>query len=203
MRCFLQSLQEPDNGMHREHRLVAALGTSLALHIAVLATVAGARLTPPVVGQFHNLRVTLAGFTPAPRRTTAPPAAVRHPVEAAAPEPAVPNTGQTGQPHDSPLVEARHDAAGLDNPKPVYPLAARRRGLQGRVVLAAHVDAEGQCREARVRESSGHALLDDAALATVRRWRFLPARRAGRATDSWVEVPIRFRLETGAVTAAN
>ena len=43
--------------------------------------------------------------------------------------------------------------------------------------------------------SSGHPLLDDAALAAVRGWRFNPATRGGAAVAAPVDVPIRFRLQ--------
>jgi protein TonB len=39
-------------------------------------------------------------------------------------------------------------------------------------------------------------LLDESALSAVRRWRFVPAQRAGAAIDSWVDVPVSFRLES-------
>jgi protein TonB len=94
-----------------------------------------------------------------------------------------------------PIVEARADVAALNNPKPAYPLAARRRGVEGRVLVSAHVHADGSCAEVRLKRSSGHVLLDESALDAVRRWRFLPARRAGAPIDSWVDVPVSFRLD--------
>jgi protein TonB len=48
-----------------------------------------------------------------------------------------------------------------------------------------------------VLESSGHQVLDDAARESVRSARFQPARAGGAATNSWVEVPISFRLHRG------
>jgi protein TonB len=91
-------------------------------------------------------------------------------------------------------VEARADVATINNPKPPYPLAARRLGLQGRVLLSALVQADGSCREVRVKTTSGHQQLDDAALHAVRRWRFIPASRGARPVDAWVDVPINFQL---------
>jgi len=82
------------------------------------------------------------------------------------------------------------------NPKPPYPLLARRIGMQGTVVLRVHVRADGSVAEAELARSSGSQLLDDSALKTVReRWRFLPARLDGAPVESWVEVPIRFVLD--------
>jgi protein TonB len=36
--------------------------------------------------------------------------------------------------------------------------------------------------------------LDEAALVTVKKWRFVPARRGGEAVSAWVVVPIAFSL---------
>lgn len=81
------------------------------------------------------------------------------------------------------------------NPKPPYPLLARRRGEQGIVLLRVHVRADGSVATAEIKQSSGSTLLDDSALKTVREsWRFMPARLDGVPVESWVEVPIRFVL---------
>jgi len=50
-----------------------------------------------------------------------------------------------------------------------YPLAARRRGLSGRVELEVLVEPSGRIGAVRVISSSSHAVLDDAALQAVRR----------------------------------
>lgn len=173
-------------------RLVRALGLSLLAHVAVLAANGRPGATPAVLAAFEPIEVVLAGAPARPR-----PAA---PATAPAPQSGSPELPATGTSEsfapadDSPLVEARADVAALDNPKPPYPLAARRAGLEGRVLLSVHVRADGSCAEVRLRQSSGHALLDDAALTTVRRWRFLPARRGDTPVESWVDVPVSFRL---------
>lgn len=82
----------------------------------------------------------------------------------------------------------------LDNPKPAYPMLARRRGLEGTVRLEVRVSAEGIPTAVRVRESAGHEALDEAAMTAVWHWRFVPARRGSEAVEGVVVVPIRFRL---------
>jgi protein TonB len=87
------------------------------------------------------------------------------------------------------------DAAYLDNPAPAYPPLARRAGEQGRVVLRVRVTAQGTAEAVEVRGSSGSTRLDNAALETVKRWRFVPARQGDVAVAAWVLVPIVFTLE--------
>lgn len=83
-----------------------------------------------------------------------------------------------------------------DTPLPQYPSAAREQRLEGTVLLEVLVRADGRVGEARVKQSSGAPVLDEAALETVRRWTFVPAQRGPVAVDSWVEVPVRFSLVT-------
>jgi TonB family protein len=83
-----------------------------------------------------------------------------------------------------------------NNPPPVYPAIARRHEQQGTVTIRVLVGIDGIVQRAEIAESSGFDVLDDAAIETVRRrWRFVPARRAGLAIESWVLVPIRFALK--------
>jgi len=69
-----------------------------------------------------------------------------------------------------------------------YPREARRRGLEGTVMVFVRVAASGQVVTARVRKSSGHASLDAAALEVARLYEFAPG-TPGRAL-----LPVRFRL---------
>jgi protein TonB len=84
-----------------------------------------------------------------------------------------------------------------ENRPPVYPGAARQRGYEGDVLIAAEVRADGRIGAVRVKRSSGYASLDSSALEAVRAWRFEPARRMGASVDAWVEIPIRFKLSPG------
>ena len=92
-------------------------------------------------------------------------------------------------------LSARFDAAHLRNSPPAYPQASRRRGEEGLVILRVKVTANGRAHEIEIAESSGHPRLDRAAQDAVARWRFEPARDGNRAIDSWVRVPVVFRLE--------
>ena len=87
-------------------------------------------------------------------------------------------------------------AAYRETPLPSYPTAAREQGLEGVVVLGVLVGVNGRAVEISVRTSSGARVLDDAAVDAVRRWRFAPAKEGRRAVESWVEVPLKFALQT-------
>lgn len=182
-------------------RLTTTFGGSLVVHAVVLSWLAAGPIAPAGLATFETIQVMLASAptAPAPRARPLPPVASAPATAnaAATVEPALqPTTSTTDAERDEPLVEARHDVTSFNNPKPPYPLAARRRGLQGRVLIAAHVRTDGSCTEVRVRQSSGHALLDDSARDTVQRWRFLPARRGTTPVDAWVEVPITFKFDS-------
>jgi periplasmic protein TonB len=95
-------------------------------------------------------------------------------------------------------VPPRFDAAYLDNPPPPYPRMARSRGEQGLVVVAVAVGADGRPLHCTLHRSSGFPALDDAALRTIRTWRFVPARRGEQTVAETVLVPMPFRLTEAA-----
>lgn len=90
----------------------------------------------------------------------------------------------------------RFDADYLNNPAPVYPRASRRLREVGVVTLRVFVSPKGLPDVIELEQSSGFDRLDESALATVRQWKFIPAKRAGVAIGAWVRVPIEFSLNT-------
>ena len=81
-----------------------------------------------------------------------------------------------------------------DTPKPVYPELARRDGREGRVLLRVLIDDRGEAIAVEVSRSSGSDALDQAATSAIKRWRFHPARSGDQPIESWVSVPIDFKL---------
>ena len=77
--------------------------------------------------------------------------------------------------------------------KPDYTEDARRRGVQGDVVLEIVVRRDGTVGEVKVLQGLG-AGLDKRATDAVRGWRFSPARRFGTPVDVVVEVAVEFKL---------
>lgn len=95
-----------------------------------------------------------------------------------------------------PVTQPRFNADYLDNPKPPYPSASRRMGEEGEVRLRVHVDTAGQAQQIEIFRSSGFPRLDQAALDTVKQWRFVPARQGDQPIPAWVIVPIQFSLRS-------
>ncbi|MBC7726755.1 MAG: energy transducer TonB [Microbacteriaceae bacterium] len=108
-----------------------------------------------------------------------------------APAPATP----LAVPAPPPVPLPSSSADYLQNPKPAYPPLSKRLGEQGKVVVRVLIGADGQAQKAELRQSSGFERLDQAALATVLKWRYLPGKRGGVAEDMWFNVPINFVLE--------
>jgi protein TonB len=109
-------------------------------------------------------------------------------------------TAATGQqrPNSTPspvVSQPSSDADYLNNPAPAYPRMSRRQGEQGTVHLRVLINTEGRAEKAEIRTSSGYSRLDEAALDTVKRWRYVPGKRAGVPEAMWFNVPIRFVLD--------
>ncbi|WP_371366361.1 hypothetical protein SRRS_07510 [Sporomusa rhizae] len=78
---------------------------------------------------------------------------------------------------------------------PEYPSEARANHLEGDVLLRITISVEGKVSNVEVAESSGHDILDEAAVNAVSKWRFIPARADnGQTIVSAVDIPIVFRL---------
>ena len=98
---------------------------------------------------------------------------------------------------------AAEQTAGLDdktppdfsqNLPPAYPRQAIQDQLEGTVLLRLHVTDTGQIERVEVIESSGHAVLDQAAVEAVRQWQGQPAQQNGLPVATIERLPIRFRL---------
>ena len=145
-------------------------------------------VTPPVM--------TAVTETPTPFVAPPAPPVPLPPIEAPpAPVPA-PVVAPVAQPAPAPIVPPSFNADYLNNPPPEYPIQSRRIGEQGRVILRVFVSEQGLPTQVELRTSSGHPRLDDAAMATVKQWKFVPARRGTTPVGAWVLVPISFSLRS-------
>lgn len=75
------------------------------------------------------------------------------------------------------------------NRPPQYPLAARRLGEQGDVVLSYYVTDDGRVTNMKVVQSSGYRVLDNEAQRAISQYRFVPG-QAG-----WARHPVHFTLK--------
>lgn len=91
------------------------------------------------------------------------------------------------------VTEAKFSANYTEHPAK-YPPIAKQRGWTGKVVLRVRLSAEGLCESVEIEQSSGHDILDESAVETVKTWKFIPAKRGSSAIASTVKVPINYNL---------
>lgn len=114
----------------------------------------------------------------------------------------VPQTSSTSSassalgPAAAPTVDADYKASYLKNPKPPYPPLAVKMRLEGKVGIIAEVLPDGKAGRVAIESSSGHELLDQSALQTVKQWQFTPARKDGVIISQVVRIPINFNLKS-------
>jgi len=190
----------------------AVVGIVVLLHLSVFASYLLQPEQPAVMVNemsisFANAQMQQAEVPPAPLPPEKPKPKVVEPVPVATPaavpatEPAVNETPFTPQPTATPPSPVQLDAEPdyradyLNNPRPPYPMVARRMGYNGKVILNVEVLAEGRAGQVLLHKSSGYEILDNAALQTVKTWKFSPAKRLGQPVTQWFLVPIKFSLE--------
>jgi periplasmic protein TonB len=105
------------------------------------------------------------------------------------------NKAVSAAPAEESFSQARFDANYLRNPAPPYPALSKRMGEEGKVVLRVSVNPQGSADSVDIKTSSGSPRLDESAQKTVRNWKFVPAKRGDTPVQSWVLVPIIFKLE--------
>jgi protein TonB len=76
----------------------------------------------------------------------------------------------------------------------IYPLAARRQGLGGTVELHVWLEATGRVRDVQVAHSSSHAVLDDAAVETIRRLGPVPFPESLPRRALLIRIPLVYEL---------
>jgi protein TonB len=136
--------------------------------------------------------LAIADTTPSPNA----PSGVTEVAAAVAPTtPVAPSAVAPATPAPARVELPSSDADYLQNPKPPYPGISRRLNEQGKVVVRVFIGVEGTAQKAEIKKSSGFDRLDQAALATVLRWRYVPGKRGGVPEAMWFNVPISFELE--------
>ena len=112
--------------------------------------------------------------------------------------------GSPGQSASVAAAQATHRPDLTSRPKllfqecralPEYPPGSRQRRETGTVRLAFNIDETGKVTASELRQSSGYAELDQAALNVLSRCPFLPAYKDGQAMAGETEVSYVWRLE--------
>ena len=89
---------------------------------------------------------------------------------------------------------AKYKIGTIENPHPEYPIIARKKGWQGRLLLAVHIDKNGNVLNVHVKETSGFEVLDKVSIETVSDWKFLPARFGDSKVEDYLNIPVSFKL---------
>ena len=137
---------------------------------------------------------------PKPAPVKPAPVAEASPKAVSAPE-AVAETAKTKtaakaaepEPAATPPVASANKAL---NKAPLYPMLSRRLKEQGTVYLQVLVLKNGKVGQLKLKQSSGFARLDQAALNAVRGWTYQPAVKLGQPIDFWFVQPVVFNLNS-------
>lgn len=195
------------------------LGVVIGLHAAVFLVIMAAKTIAPQIVEMplivdllqppaeikQPVAKPLPMDKPQPVRQPVPktPAPVIEATRSELPAPATPvasppdiKPAPPAPPAAEPVSQARFDADYLKNPAPPYPPLSRRMGEEGKVILRVSVNPQGGADSVEIKTSSGSQRLDESAQKTVRNWKFIPAKRGETAVQSWVLVPIIFKLES-------
>ena len=182
----------------------------------------GAALTPPPAAvppprrapaepgpplSISDLRPQLAGSQPMP------PAAASLAAHAALPTEDM--RAAAAAVADSPLPDAAQDSASVEQAIQLqlrehlrrhqfYPRAARRAGIEGTLQLSVRIDGEGRVLQVVITASSGHAVLDHAALSLVARAQPFPSPRVLAGLEQVdIELPLDYRLDMAALASGS
>ena len=142
-------------------------------------------LPEPVAPQVPAGTVRAPERQPPSRRPEAPPRAQSSPAVQVAPD------GLSSSGRGDREAVPRYK----ENPAPRYPRLAKKRRYEGTVILSVRVTKTGRAAEISIKESSRYAILDQAAVDAVKKWRFEPGMRKNTPVDMWVIIPIHFRQE--------
>jgi protein TonB len=114
--------------------------------------------------------------------------------------PEMPQASPPAQSHD--LLSGAFELGEVDQAprlvrrvNPVYPYRARKRGIEGKVKIKFLIDANGQITHLSILKADPEGVFDKSVLTAVRRWRFKPGLVDGKPVDTWVVLPLTFKLE--------
>ena len=78
--------------------------------------------------------------------------------------------------------------------QPTYPTEARKKHIQGKVIMQAEISKEGTVQFLKV--LSGDSLLTEAAIAAVKQWKYKPYLLSGEPIAIETQVTVNFVLDS-------
>jgi len=90
------------------------------------------------------------------------------------------------------LSQAEAMKAAKERPAPEYPAMAKQLHLEGDVQVQAHISESGTVED--VKPLTGNAVLANAAVNAMRRWKFTPVVTDGKARKAVTEMSFSFKL---------
>ena len=75
---------------------------------------------------------------------------------------------------------------------PKYPRVSRKRGERGRVLVRVFINRDGFSEKVEIEQSSGFYRLDQAAMDSAKKCKFIPAKRNGKPVKTLATIPYTF-----------
>lgn len=91
-------------------------------------------------------------------------------------------------------TSAKYKIGTLKNPHPEYPVIARKKGWQGRLLLNVRISENGDVLNINILKTSGFKILDRTSVETIKEWKFTPARLGKNNVEGYLNIPISFKL---------
>ncbi len=91
-------------------------------------------------------------------------------------------------------TSAKYKIGSIKNPHPEYPMIARKKGWQGRLLLNVRVSEKGKVLNINIVKTSGFKILDKTSVETIKEWKFSPARIGNDYVEDYLNIPISFKL---------
>ena len=90
------------------------------------------------------------------------------------------------------VTQAEAIKAAKEKTEPEYPAMAKQLHLEGAVQLEAHIGENGSVEE--VKPLTGNAVLMNAAVAAIRKWKFTPFQADGKPVKAVADLSFKFKL---------
>lgn len=90
----------------------------------------------------------------------------------------------------------------ISQPPIEYPEAARKAGIEGKVLIRVLVNEQGRPERAQIirRAPEDCTIFDDSATSSVMDMRFAPVTKSGNPIRYWMNIPVRYTLQGPAGT---